>query len=304
MNDDSLQEQQPIIVRKKKGGHGGHGGSWKVAYADFVTSMMAFFMVMWLLSQADNVKESVAGYFQDPQGFKDGGNMSVLPGSGKSILDLTSRNSITEEQRRRQREMQARKELKQAAAEIMKKLRSNPSFERLRNQIEVQMTAEGLRIQLLESAGESFFERGSAEIKPTAKVLLAMVAEEVGKLDNPVIIEGHTDSYRYSKTSDYSNWELSVDRCNSARKWMASNGLHEAQIEEIRGYADNQPKVESNPGDPRNRRIAIIVANQYSGLNYLDKNIVVPEEELLEDSTTIGAVEVTGGELSEGVGGG
>ena len=99
MADDGLQDPQPIIKKIKKGGHGGHGGSWKVAYADFVTSMMAFFLVMWLLSQADNVKESVAGYFQDPQGFKKGGNMSVLPGSGKSILDLTSRNSLTEEQR-------------------------------------------------------------------------------------------------------------------------------------------------------------------------------------------------------------
>ncbi len=305
MNDDSLQEQQPIIIKKKKGGHGHHGGAWKVAYADFVTSMMAFFLVMWLLSQADNVKESVAGYFQDPQGFKQGGNMTVLPGKGKSILDLTSRNSLTEEQRRRMREKQARKELMEAGAEIMKKLRSNPSFDRLRNQIEVQMTAEGLRIQLLESAGESFFERGSSEIRPTAQKLLAIVAEEVGKLDNPVIIEGHTDSYRYSKSSDYSNWELSVDRCNSARKWLSTHGLNDAQIVEIRGYADNEPKIKADPTDPRNRRIAIIVANQYSGMNYLDKNILIPEEELeedvVEDSTAIGAADIPADKLPEGV---
>ncbi len=293
MADENLQEQQPIIVKKIKGGHGGHGGSWKVAYADFVTSMMAFFLVMWLLSQADVVKESVAGYFQDPQGFKKGGNMSVLPGAGKSVLDLSSRTSLTEEQRRRLRERQARKELTQAATEIMKKLRSNPSFERLRNQIEVQMTAEGLRIQLLESTGESFFERGSAEILPTAKKLLAVVAEEVGKLSNPVIIEGHTDSYRYSKASDYSNWELSVDRCNSARKWMQSHGLHPDQVSEIRGYADRQPKIKSNPTDPRNRRIAIIVANEYSGLNYLDKNIVIPEKELAGDTARISTAAIT-----------
>jgi chemotaxis protein MotB len=180
------------------------------------------------------------------------------------------------------REKEARERLKEAAAEIMKKLRENPGFERLKNQIEVQMTAEGLRIQLLESVGESFFERGSAELKPFTKQLLMVVAEEIARLPNRVIIEGHTDAYQYADGAKYTNWELSVDRCNSARRWMKENGLRQDQVAEVRGYADTQPKDKIDPGNPANRRIAIIVQNEFSGLNYLDKNVIVEDKEITQ----------------------
>lgn len=274
--------QDPIIIVKKKGGHGGghHGGSWKVAYADFVTSMMAFFLVMWLIAQSESVRENVAGYFQNPTGFKKGGNSSIMPNKGSSMIEMKSKNMMTEEQIRKMREKEARERLKEAAAEIMKKLRENPSFERLKNQIEVQMTAEGLRIQLLESSGESFFERGSADLRPFTKQMLAVVAEEIARLPNRVIIEGHTDNFQYAEAAAYTNWELSVDRCNSARRWMKEHGLRQDQVAEVRGYADTQPKDKSAPGDPSNRRIAIIVQNDFSGLNYLDKNVIVEDKEI------------------------
>ncbi len=290
MADDTQQE--PTIIIKKKGGHGGghHGGSWKVAYADFVTSMMAFFLVMWLIAQSETVRESVAGYFQNPTGFKKGGDQTVLPNKGTSVIEMKSKNMMTEEQIRKMREKEARERLKEAAAEIMKKLRENPSFERLKNQIEVQMTAEGLRIQLLESSGESFFERGSAELKPFTKQMLVTVAEEIARLPNKVIIEGHTDSYQYAEGATYTNWELSVDRCNSARRWMKEHGLRLDQVAEVRGYAATQPKVKADPANPSNRRIAIIVQNEFSGLNYLDKNVIVEDKEITQpDSVTTGS---------------
>ncbi len=294
MTDESQQE--PIIIVKKKGGHGGghHGGSWKVAYADFVTSMMAFFLVMWLIAQSETVRESVAGYFQNPTGFKKGGDQTVLPNKGTSVIEMKSKNMMTEEQIRKMREKEARERLKEAAAEIMKKLRENPSFERLKNQIEVQMTAEGLRIQLLESSGESFFERGSADLKPFTKQMLVTVAEEIARLPNKVIIEGHTDSYQYAEGATYTNWELSVDRCNSARRWMKEHGLRFDQVAEVRGYAETQPKVKADPANPSNRRIAIIVQNEFSGLNYLDKNVIVEDKEITQaDSAAAGSAPIS-----------
>ena len=288
MPEDNLQE--PIIIIKKKGGHGGghHGGSWIVAIAVFLTSIMAFFLVIWLVSQSESVKESVAGYFQNPTGFKKCGIVSVLPNKGQTIIEMKSKAMMTEEQFRKMREREVRKKLQEAGAEIMKKLRSNPSFERLKNQIEVKMTAEGLRIQLLEASGESFFERGSAQLKPFTQQLLGMVAEEISQLPNRVIIEGHTDAYQYADGATYTNWELSVDRCNSARRWMKANGLRRDQVAEIRGFADTEPKIPANPGDPGNRRIAIIVANDFSGMNFTDKNVEVTERDIArQDSLQI-----------------
>ncbi len=276
------EQQEPIIIVQKKGGHGGghHGGSWKVAYADFTTSMMAFFIVMWLVNQAPAVRENVAGYFKDPTGYKKGGSSSVLPKQGSTIIEMKSRNSMMKEMSRKQAEKEARKQLAQAAADIANALKQDPAFSSLKNRIEVQMTAEGLRIQLLDSSGETFFEKGSAELKANTKILLGVIAEQLGKLPNKVIIEGHTDSHQYAETANYTNWELSADRCNSARRYMNGSGLRFDQISEVRGFADTEPRIAGNPIDPRNRRIAIIVVNDFSGLNYLDKNVVLKEEDI------------------------
>jgi chemotaxis protein MotB len=276
------EQQEPIIIVKKKGGHGGghHGGSWKVAYADFTTSMMAFFLVMWLVAQAPEVRENVAGYFKDPTGFKKGGSSSVLPKQGSSIIEMKSKSSMVKEISRKQMEKEARKQLAQAAADIANALKQDPAFSALKNQIEVQMTAEGLRIQLLDSSGETFFEKGSAELKANTKILLSVIAQQLGKLPNKIIIEGHTDSHQYAETANYTNWELSADRCNSARRQMNGNGLRFDQISEVRGFADTEPRIAGNSADPRNRRISIIVVNDFSGLNYIDKNVILKEEDI------------------------
>jgi chemotaxis protein MotB len=193
------EEQQPIIKKVKKGGHGGHhGGSWKVAYADFVTSMMAFFMVMWLMAQSEEVRENVAGYFQNPTGFKHGGSPSVLPNKGVSIIDLKHNNSMVKQMNRKQRETEMRRQLKETGEKIMNKLERMPGFAAIKDQIEVQMTAEGLRIQLVESSGQPFFEKGCAQLLPKTKLLLKLIAGELAKLDNKIIIEGHPDSLKYA----------------------------------------------------------------------------------------------------------
>jgi chemotaxis protein MotB len=279
------QRSEPIIIVRKKSSHGGHhGGSWKVAYADFVTSMMAFFLVMWLMVQSDVVRNNIAGYFQDPTGFKKGGSSSVLPEKGNSIIPMKQKDTMIKKLSQRQREEEMRKMLRKAGEEIQQKLKSTPGFKTFQKQVEVELTAEGLRIQLLDSEGQSFFEKGSAELLPKTKLLLKLVAQELAKLPNRVIIEGHTDSLRYAANAVYTNWELSADRANSARLWMEEHGLRRDQVSEVRGFAYTQPKIASNPGDPRNRRIAIIVVNDFSGMNYLDKNVVLDGEQELSST--------------------
>jgi chemotaxis protein MotB len=272
-------KQQPIIIKKKKGGHGGHhGGSWKVAFADFVTSMMALFLVMWLSAQPEDVKEHIAGYFQDPTGYKEGGYKSILKGKGNSIIDLNYKNSIIEKRNRKKMEEQTRVSLQKMGKQIQDKLEKMPGFRSVKDQIEVEMTAEGLRIQLVDRAGNPFFASGSAALLPHTKLTLKLIGQELAKIPHRVIIEGHTDNIRYASDATYTNWELSVDRANIARQWMEEMGLDPNKVSEVRGFAYTQPKVAGEPGDPRNRRIAIIVVNDYSGMSYLDKSLVLDED--------------------------
>ncbi len=259
-------EQQPLIIIKKKGGHGGHhGGAWKVAYADFVTALMAFFLVMWLVSQDEIVKINVAGWFNDPMnwGKTKSGSQSILKG-GPSILKKSSPSIPS----RPMNEQQARDVLKRAGERIGEALAQLPEFESLKDHIEIEMTEEGLRIELIESISSQsdsayFFGIGSPELSSMGETILSSIAGEISKLNNKVIIEGHTDSRQYVYKSKYSNWELSADRANSARKLMEMKGLNPGQIREIRGYAANRPKIADNPKDSRNRRISIVVLSDF-----------------------------------------
>jgi chemotaxis protein MotB len=261
------EEQQPVIVVKKKRGHGGgHGGAWKVAYADFVTAMMAFFLVMWLVSQDQVIKFNVAGYFNDPVnwGKSKSGGQSLLKG-GESILDKSPKITAGKPMN----EQQARDVLKQAGERIESALSQFPDFELTKDHIEIEMTAEGLRIQLIEasSSGEDstyFFDLGSAKLSNQGEIILSAITKELGSLDNKIVIEGHTDSRRYVYNKIYSNWELSADRANSARRLMEEKGLRGLQIEEIRGCADKRLRIEKNPFDSRNRRITILVLSDFS----------------------------------------
>ena len=229
----------PIIIIKKKGGHGGHhGGAWKVAYADFVTAMMALFIVLWLLSSSEDVKKAVAGYFRDPKGHgKQLG--SAMAGSGES-LTITKTN------------MSALKEKLEQA------MKQTPQFEKLKDYVQMTVTGEGLRIELLETEKGMFFETGKPSPTPTGRDLLIKLAQELGQMKNSILVEGHTDATQY-QGAEYSNWELSTDRANSARKIMEENGLRPDQVTQVRGFANQQLRLPDKPKDPSNRRVSIIV---------------------------------------------
>jgi chemotaxis protein MotB len=240
------------IIVKKKGGHGGHhGGAWKVAYADFVTALMALFIVLWLLNTSKKVQEAVGGYFRDPSGTSKliGGG---VPGGTGAVVEVSKDNMP---------------QLKQALEKAMRRV---ANFDRFAKQIEITMTNEGLRIELSESEKGTFFDVGSPNPNQNAKELLTALAQEIGKLPNHVSIEGHTDSRPYGSAA-YSNWELSVDRANAARRIMSENGLGPHQVAQVRGYADQNLRHKDAPEDPGNRRISLIV--QY--LDFDDK--AVPE---------------------------
>ena len=231
-----------IIVRKHAADHGDeHGGAWKVAYADFVTAMMALFIVLWLLSASEKVQKAVGGYFQDPTG-KGRQTGSTTAGVGETLT-------------LNQNELQRLKEkLEQAMRQI-------PAFQNMAKQIRMTITAEGLRIDLLETQRGLFFETGNPRPTEAGSELLKLLATELLKLPNKVAIEGHTDSTPYGRT-DYSNWELSADRANSARRILTAAGVTDDRISQVRGFADQRLLLKKEPNNPSNRRISIIVRNQ------------------------------------------
>jgi len=241
---------EPVIIIKKKGRHkhGHHGGAWKVAYADFVTAMMAFFLVMWIVGQSPDTKATIGAYFRDPGAF-DGGQ-GVLPGVEGSAAVQPEPGSVEE----------ATAILEKAAEQLRDALASMPEFAELSNRIEVSVTDEGLRIELREAPDDGFFASGSAAMKPQTVALLHVIAGELGKMKNRVAVEGHTDSRPYSAgATDYTNWELSADRANAARRVLVGSGLGAGQVEAVRGYADTRLRTTNQPLDPSNRRISIIV---------------------------------------------
>jgi chemotaxis protein MotB len=230
----------PIIVIKRKGGHGGHhGGAWKVAYADFVTAMMALFIVLWLLSSSKPVKEAIAGYFKDPSG------TASKTGSDRAGV---GENFVVNKDNMDQLKQQLQKAMQQV-----------PNFDKLKDHIEMTVTNEGLRIELLESAKGTFYDIGSANLNSDGQEIVITLAQELGKLPNKLAIEGHTDAKSYSKGRNYSNWELSADRANAARRLMQLNGVGENQVTQVRGFADQRLRKLDSPLDPSNRRISVIV---------------------------------------------
>ncbi|HKH98602.1 MAG TPA: flagellar motor protein MotB [Candidatus Sulfotelmatobacter sp.] len=235
-----MDKPRPIIVIKKKAGHGGHhGGAWKVAYADFVTAMMALFIVLWLLNSSKQIQVAVGGYFKDPTGTskKVGSNMV---GAGENFV-LTRDNMP-----------KLKEQLQQA-------IRQMDDFDKLKSHIEMTVTAEGLRIELSESANGTFFDSGSAKLKTDGRDLLGTLAKELGSLPNKLSIEGHTDSQPYAASANYGNWELSADRANAARRVMQTSGLRADQVTQVRGFADQRLRKPDAPLDPANRRISLIV---------------------------------------------
>jgi chemotaxis protein MotB len=240
---------RPIIVIKKKGGHGGHhGGAWKVAYADFVTAMMSLFIVLWLMNSSKPVKEAVAGYFKDPAG-----TSKLTGGNGKGPDETAGEGPV--------KSLTVSKEnMSKLKDDLQNAIRKIENLNKLNNQIEMTVTAEGLRIELLESANGTFFDIGSPELNESGKETLVALAKQLGGVPNKISIEGHTDSRPLDRNGgEYGNWELSVDRANNARRLMHENGLRADQVTEVRGYADQKLRKPEAPDDPSNRRITILV---------------------------------------------
>jgi chemotaxis protein MotB len=235
-----MDKSRPIIIVKKKVAHGGHhGGAWKVAYADFVTAMMALFIVLWLLNTSKPVREAIAGYFNDPSGT---GAQTGTSRAGAGEALLVTKDNMTK--------------LKE---ELEKSIEQMKDFDKLKDQIQMTITPEGLRIELLETATGTFFDLGKPKPNEKGVELLDMLAAELGKLENKISIEGHTDAKPFAAGKDYGNWELSSDRANSARRIMQRNGLRPDQVSQVRGYADQKLRNPENPLDPANRRITVIV---------------------------------------------
>jgi chemotaxis protein MotB len=264
MEGSSSRHNAPVIIKKiKKGGHGHHGGAWKVAYADFVTAMMALFIVLWIIGQSKQVKESVAQYFRDPGAIsKTSGGL--LQGAGPKMQAETklelSNSPLDVSALLDQQPLELQKQiLQQIQDSLLATIAYAPEFESLKDQIEIEFTSEGLRIELLEKENSSFFEIGSAKPAPVAVAILRRIAEEAQNLTNDVVVEGHTDSRAYSPLSNYTNWELSIDRANSARRVMSDFGLRDEQIAQVRGYADRKLRYPDDPYDVRNRRVSIAI---------------------------------------------
>jgi len=218
------------------------GGAWKVAYADFVTTLMALFIVLWLMNASARVKEAVSGYFRDPRGYthKLGAGPSSA-GEGMRVDRQTAANL------RRQIELAMRK---------------MPDFGKLRDQVRFSVTGEGLRIDLLETQQGLFFVTGRAQPTAAGEQLLSVMARELAKMSNQIIVEGHTDCLPFRNalpTSGYGNWELSADRANAARRLLHESGVAPDRVMEVRGFADRRLLFPADPHDPRNRRISVVV---------------------------------------------
>jgi len=249
----------PVIIKKKKAGHGGsHGGAWKVAYADFVTAMMALFIVLWIVGQSQSVKNSISEYFKDPLAFnekvKASGGTGILPdyappgakGDQLSALYMS------------QNQPNDLKQLEEEKKKIEEIIKNTPAFDKFKGQVEITVTDEGLRIELVDNSSGLFFDVGSARLKAETIQLLTKIAGEIGRLPNRVIVEGYTDARPYV-TANYSNWELSVDRANAARKVMSENGLQKNQVHAVQGFADQRLRRPDNPMDFSTRRVSILV---------------------------------------------
>lgn len=266
------QDPKPRIIIKKGHGGGHHGGAWKVAYADFVTTMMALFIVLWIIGQNSGTREAVAQYFKDPGTYKLKSAPSLVPGHAGLLpgqLPPGSADPNKEEQT-----------LQEAAAEFKKSLEASGLAEQLKTQVRIEVTREGLRIELIEKDNSPFFRVGSPAVLPSLRPVLENLVRVVAKMPNPITIEGHTDSRRYSNEEAYSNWELSADRTNSARRVMEGAGLTAGRIDRVVGHADRMPLIPDDKLNAMNRRITIIVRRIGTGadpsLDALEKKLTSP----------------------------
>ena len=297
---------QPIIVKRiKKGGHAVHGGAWKIAYADFVTAMMAFFLLMWLLgSTAKGELQGIAAYFSSPLkvamtgGDGAGNSSSVIPGGGNDLTKVHGQvrrsDSETEKERRMSIDTARAERARQDAARI-KALQSkidamiteNPRLNEYKSQIRIDVTPDGLQIQIVDNQNRPMFDSGSALVKPYMRDILREIGAALGGVENRISLAGHTDSAPYGNSDrGYSNWELSADRANASRRELVSAGMPDAKLGRVVGLAASDLLEPDNPRAPANRRITITVLTREAEERLMGKGIpTVTSTELMEEKT-------------------
>ena len=294
---------QPIIIKRiKKGGHGGHhGGAWKIAYADFVTAMMAFFLLMWLLgSTAQGDLQGIASYFQSPLkvaltgGSGSGDSSSVIKGGGQILtrtngnvkrgeIDAPSRN-FNLQALRSEVEAQDQKQMREMQQRLEQALQGNSTLAGLRQQMRADITPDGLRIQIVDDQGRPMFDAGSARVKDYMRELLRSIGRLVNEADGRVVLSGHTDASPYSGGErGYSNWELSSDRANASRRELLAGGLAEDRVIRVLGLGSSVPFDKADTLSPLNRRISILVLGQLGRERWQDgAEVPVSEAQALE----------------------
>ncbi len=279
-----MADQQPIIIKKvKKGGHAHHGGAWKLAYADFVTAMMAFFLLMWLLgSTSEPERRGIAEYFQDPfhtasegdGGVDVGDRTHIIQGGGADIASqdqgqvdkgMTSEEKeVTPEEIEQKAEEIEKEKLENLKKKIQDKIDSTPELTEFKDQIKLEITSEGLRILIVDAQNRPMYKLASAETEPQIKLILRALAPVINELPNKVSLNGHTDARPFPPNQKkYTNWELSSDRANAARYELNQAGLAEQKVLRVIGLSSSVPySATTEPLDPINRRISIIVMNK------------------------------------------
>ncbi|MBF8778946.1 flagellar motor protein MotB [Pseudomonas fulva] len=270
-----MENNQPIIIKRvKRFGGGHHGGAWKIAFADFATAMMAFFLVLWLLSTATpEQKIAIAGYFKDPIGFSESGTPYVIDLGGSPQLspektinpeqqaEPSRENSVQldKEQVESLAEQVERERLELLLQELQNKVEENPELQKFKDQILFEITQDGLRIQIMDAENRPMFALGSARLQPYFEDILLAMADTIKAVPNKISISGHTDAKAYAGSGEFGNWELSSNRANAARRALVAGGYPDEQVARVVGYASSSLFDRKDPFNPVNRRIDIIV---------------------------------------------
>ena len=273
------KKPQIVVKRVRKGGHAAHhGGAWKIAYADFVTAMMAFFLLMWLLgSTTKGELQGIADYFNTPLkvalqgGTGSGDSSSVIQGGGRDLSRTFGQKPMTEKPDRKRNinlqaaQAQKREMLKlvEVMGRIQEAIDANAGLRQMSNQVQLDVTADGLRIQIVDERNRAMFDTGSARLKDYTRDILNEIARSLNDVENRITLSGHTDAQPYAGgVRGYSNWELSADRANASRRQLIAGGILEKKILRVVGLADSVPFNRGDPFDPANRRISIIVMSK------------------------------------------
>jgi len=277
MAGDAKKLQPIIIKRVKKGGHAVHGGAWKIAYADFVTAMMAFFLLMWLLgSTTDGDKKGISDYFQSPLkvalagGTGAGSSNSLINGGGNDITQTAGQvaKSDSEEKKAKRiateqfRQSEAKadsRRLSALSAKIAAAISNNKKLSEFSSQIKLQITPDGLQIQIVDDQKRPMFDSGSASVKPYMRDILREIGVALLDVENKISLDGHTDRSSYGSPLGYSNWELSADRANATRRELMAAGMPEGKLTRVVGMGSSLPYDPENPTAPSNRRITLLV---------------------------------------------